>query len=256
MGTCPIRCRSNLTILENPPEREIESNQESIIVSLYDYPSFGPNDLTMCMGERLTVMSDDGDFMMVRSSTTGRDSYVPTNYTAKVTSRWLFTGISRLKAVELLMHSNNQTGAFLIRDSETNRDCYSLSILKRANSSYLDCVKHYRITILQNGWVYISPGLTFACLHDLVGHYSEVADGLICRLTAPCFIHGLDNAREARPVPTAIRRPTLNWKDISRSVIFRRKRTESDNSLVSEGLRDAITSYLQMTEGNDHSWDT
>lgn len=42
----------------------------------------------------------------------------------------------------------------------------------------------------------------------------------------------------------------------SRSVIFKRKRTESDNSLVSEGLREAITSYLQMTEGNDHSWDT
>lgn len=42
----------------------------------------------------------------------------------------------------------------------------------------------------------------------------------------------------------------------SRSVIFRRKRTESDHSLVSEGLREAITSYLQMTEGNDHSWDT
>lgn len=41
-----------------------------------------------------------------------------------------------------------------------------------------------------------------------------------------------------------------------RSVIFRRKRTESDNSLVSEGLREAITSYLQMTEGNDHSWDS
>lgn len=41
-----------------------------------------------------------------------------------------------------------------------------------------------------------------------------------------------------------------------RSVIFKRKRTESGNSLVSEGLREAITSYLQMTEGNDHSWDT
>lgn len=35
--------------------------------------------------------------------------------------RWLFTGLSRFKAVELLMHSHNQTGAFLIRDSETNR---------------------------------------------------------------------------------------------------------------------------------------
>lgn len=46
--------------------------------------------------------------------------------------------------------------------------------------------------------------------------FTESADGLSCRLTAPCFIQGLDNAREARPIPTTIRRPTVQWKDISR----------------------------------------
>lgn len=44
--------------------------------------------------------------------------------------------------------------------------------------------------------------------------------------------------------------------DLFRSVILRRKRTDSGHSLVSEGLREAITSYLQMTEGDEHSWDT
>ncbi|XP_070758897.1 src-like-adapter 2 [Enoplosus armatus] len=253
MGTCPIRCQSTLTVLENPPEPAL---QDSITVSLCDYPSFGRTDLIMCVGEQLTIISDDGDFVMVRSTTTGRESYVPTNYTAKVTHRWLFTGIGRYKAEELLMQPNNQSGAFLIRESETSRDCYSLSVLRRTNSSHLDCVKHYRIAHLQNGWVYISPGLTFPSLHRLVEHYSELADGLCCLLTEPCFIQGFDTTREARPIPITVRRPTINWKDISRSVIFRRKRTESDNSLVSEGLRDAITSYLQMTEGCDHSWDT
>ncbi|XP_008282171.1 src-like-adapter 2 isoform X2 [Stegastes partitus] len=255
MGTCPIRCHSNRTILENAPESELPDIQESVIVSLHNYPSFGHTDLTMCIGERLTIVSDDGDFMMVRSSTTGRESYIPTNYTAQVTNRWLFTGISRYKAVELLMNPNNQTGAFLIRESETSRDSYSLSILRRSNS-HQDSVKHYRISHLPNGWFYISPGLTFSCLHQLVEHYSESANGLCCRLTVPCFIQGFDSEREARPVPTTIRRPTINWKDISRSVILKRKRTESDNSLVSEGLREAISSYLQMTDDNSHSWDT
>ncbi|KAK2862515.1 hypothetical protein Q5P01_002048 [Channa striata] len=256
MGNCPFRCQSNLTILENSPEPASPTPLESIIVSLYNYPSFGRTELTMCIGEKLILLSDDGDFMMVRSTTTGYESYIPSNYTAKVTHRWLFTGISRYKAVELLMHPNNQTGAFLIRESETNKDCYSLSVLRRTSNSYMDCVKHYRISVLQNGWNYISPGLTFPSLHHLVDHYSECADGLTCRLTVPCFIQGLDDASEARPTPIAIRRPTVNWKDISRSVIFRKKRTESDNSLVSEGLREAISSYLQMTEGSDHSWDT
>ncbi|KAG7229652.1 hypothetical protein INR49_012696 [Caranx melampygus] len=226
MGNCPIRCQSNMPILANSPEPASPATQESMTVSLYNYPSFGHTEVTMQIGERLTILSE-----------------------------WLFTGISRYKAMELLMQPNNQNGSFLIRESETVRDCYSLSVLRKFNSSYNDCVKHYRISHLQNGWVYISPGLTFPSLHHLVEHYTESPDGLVCRLTAPCYIKGLDNTREARPIPVAIRRPTINWKDISRSVIFRRKRTESDNSLVSEGLREAISSYLQMTEGNEHSWD-
>uniref|UniRef100_UPI0037E85269 src-like-adapter 2 n=1 Tax=Semicossyphus pulcher TaxID=241346 RepID=UPI0037E85269 len=253
MGTCPIKCQSNLTVIENPPEPLSQALQESLTVSLCNYPIFGQTELTMCIGERLTIKSDDGDFLMVRSTTTGRESYVPICYTAMVTHRWLFTGISRCKAVELLMQPQNLSGAFLIRESETNTDGYSLSVLKRTNSSYMDCVKHYRISNLQNGWVYISPGITFPSLQHLVDHYLECVDGLCCRLTGPCFIKGLD---QARPVPITIRRPTFNWKDISRSMLFRRKRTESDNSLVSEGLREAITSYLQMTESHDHSWDT
>ncbi|XP_035007778.2 src-like-adapter 2 [Hippoglossus stenolepis] len=258
MGTCPIKFRSSHPILETPPEPVGEGLQESVIVSLHNYPSLGHTQLamSMCIGERLTILSDDGDFIMVRSTTTGHEGYIPNTYTAKVTHRWLYTGISRLKAVELLLQPSNHNGAFLVRESETQRDCHSLSILRRTNSSYLDGVKHYRISRLQNGWVYISPGLTFPSLHHLVEHYSECADGLSSRLTAPCFIQGLSDPGEARPVPTAIRRPTINWKDISRSMLFKRKRTESDNSLVSEGLREAIISYLQMTEGNDHSWDT
>ncbi|XP_071773563.1 src-like-adapter 2 isoform X1 [Centroberyx gerrardi] len=262
MGICPIRCRSNLATLENPPEPVVPDNQRSMLVSLYDYPSYGLAEFTMHIGERLTVLSDsDGDFMMVKSTTTGHESYIPTNYTARVTNKWLFTGISRCKAVELLMLPNNQTGAFMLRDSESSRDCYSLSVLRRASSSYLASVKHYRIHRLQNGWFYISPSLTFPSLHHLVEHYSETADGLCCPLREPCFIQGSDNTTEmTRPLPTAMRRPTLNWKDVSRSMIFRKNRAESEHSLVSEGLREAITSYLYMTEANgqnnDGSWDT
>ncbi|XP_014866907.1 PREDICTED: src-like-adapter 2 [Poecilia mexicana] len=253
MGTCYTRCQCNQTVLENQSGSATPRQQESVIVSLYDYPSFEHTELTMHLGERLTVVSDDGDFVMVRSTTTGRESYVPTNYTAKVTDKWLYTGISRYKAEELLKHPSNQTGAFLIRESETNRDSYSLSILRRTGSSDLNPVKHYRISQLENSWVYISPGLTFPSLHYLVQHYSELPDGLCCRLTVPCFIQGLD---EPRPVPTTVRRPTINWREISRSVILGRKRTESDNSLVSDGLREAISSYLQLTECKDYSWDT
>lgn len=47
--------------------------------------------------------------------------------------RWLFAGISRYKAIELLMLPNNRNGAFLIRESETNT---GLSV-QTANASEL-----------------------------------------------------------------------------------------------------------------------
>uniref|UniRef100_A0A667WZZ9 Src like adaptor 2a n=1 Tax=Myripristis murdjan TaxID=586833 RepID=A0A667WZZ9_9TELE len=252
MGNCPPRCRSNLATFENtenPPQPPM-----NMVVSLYDYPTYGLAELTMHIGERLTIVSDDGDFLMVKSENTGLESYIPTNYTAKVSHRWLFTGISRYKAVELLLLPHNQTGAFMVRQSQSNKGL-------RANSSYLDSVKHYRIYSLQNGWFYISPNLTFPSLHHLVEHYSESADGLCSVLREPCHIRGSGNTTEmTRPVPIAIRRPTLNWKDVTSSMIFKRNRTESEHSLVSEGLREAISSYLYMTEANgnksDFSWDT
>lgn len=253
MGTCPTRCHSKPTVSGNPAEPEYPAFQESVIVSLHDYPSFGQTELTMHIGDRLTVISNDGDFMMVKSLTTMRESYIPSSYTAKVTHRWLYTGISRFKAVELLMLPDNINGSFLIRESETKQDCYSLSVLRRGDHTNVDSVKHYRIAHHPNGWLYVSPGLTFPSLQCLIDHYTENADGLCCQLTKPCFIGGMDNIR---PTPMVIRKPTVNWKDISRSVILKRNRRENGNSLVSEGLCEAINSYLLMTEGNDLSWDT
>lgn len=121
--------------------------------------------------------------------------------------RWLFTGVSRYKAIELLMLPNNHNGAFLIRESQTNTglsvqagnggeqmvnvlekhpDCclgadgYSLSILRRSSSPFHDSVKHYRICCLPNGWFYISPRLTFPSLHHLVEHYSGGYPAFCC----------------------------------------------------------------------------
>lgn len=91
--------------------------EDAIIVSLCNHPAFGQIDPTMCIGERLTVLSEwvtplsvfhllhrddlhdltaafffpplnsDGDFLIVRSATTGLESYIPTSYTAKVTHK-------------------------------------------------------------------------------------------------------------------------------------------------------------------------
>lgn len=52
--------------------------------------------------------------------------------------------------------------------------CYSLSVRRGERAAWAS-VTHYRIHRLDNGWLYISPRLTFPSLHNLVDHYSDNA---------------------------------------------------------------------------------
>ena len=53
--------------------------------------------------------------------------------------RWYFGKIKRIEAEKKLLLPQNEHGAFLIRDSESRRNDYSLSVRDG------DTVKHYRI---------------------------------------------------------------------------------------------------------------
>lgn len=218
-----------------------------VLVSLYDYPSRGPGDCTIRVGERLNILSDEGEWFKVSSSATGNESYIPSNYTAKLYNRWQFVGLSKQKSEELLMLPHNQPGSFLIRESETFLGNYTLSV-RKSSSQERASVKHYRISCIDNGWFYISPGLTFRSLSDLITHYS-VSDGLCCTLGEPCYIIGSNNVPVVNGAPpAAVKRPTINWKDVDSSMIFSQTKDGAEDSLVSEGLKEAINSYLYMTE--------
>lgn len=58
--------------------------------------------------------------------------------------------------------------------SLSSSGCYSLSVRLSRPASW-DRVRHYRIQRLDNGWLYISPRLTFPSLLALVDHYSGTA---------------------------------------------------------------------------------
>ncbi|KAJ8411999.1 hypothetical protein AAFF_G00142660 [Aldrovandia affinis] len=250
MGSCPSKGRrgSSTMTQQASSEPSILDTHRYMVVALYSYPAGGPTECNIRVGERLNVLSDEGDWWRVSSTATGQESYMPSNYTAKVFHSWLFEGISREKAEELLLLPHNQAGSFMIRESHTHSGAYSLSVRRNTSSSW-DSVKHYRIHRLQNGWFYISPGLTFPSLIQLVDHYSEAGDGLCCSLREPCFIQGSNNVPVVTgPPPMAVRRPTLNWKDVDSSMLFGRETVDAEKSLVSEGLREAINSYLFMTE--------
>ncbi|KAF5908533.1 src-like-adapter [Clarias magur] len=140
------------------------SDDENLVV-ISDYPSRDISQSIFKMGEKLKVLAQEASWWKVRSLQTGTENYIPSNYVAKVYHGWLFEGVGRQKAEELLHLPGNTVGSFLIRESPSQRGVYSLSVRHRS-------VKHYKIFRLDNSWYYISPRLTFQCLEDMVNHYS------------------------------------------------------------------------------------
>ncbi|KAL8181774.1 UNVERIFIED_CONTAM: hypothetical protein K2H54_027469 [Gekko kuhli] len=142
--------------------------RSDFLAVLYDYPTPDIGQPIFQVGEKLRVIADEGGWWRARSLTTGHENYIPEDCVAKVYHGWLFEGLGREKAEELLQLPNTKTGSFMIRKSETTKGLYSLSVRHIQ-------VKHYRIFRLPNNWYYISPRQTFQCLEDLVNHYSEEA---------------------------------------------------------------------------------
>ncbi|XP_042317495.1 src-like-adapter 2 isoform X2 [Sceloporus undulatus] len=231
----------NPSLVVTPPGANI-----SIAIAVCNFPS-GHAEPILRMGEQLKLLSEEGEWWKVESIVTGKDCYIPSNHVAKISHRWLYEGISRAKAEELLLLPYNCEGSFLVRDSQVRKGCYSLSIRHTSHASW-DCVKHYRINCLENSWLYISPRLTFSSLQELVDYYSETRDGLCCCLKEPCFIQGsTSHLLHNLSKPVVVSKPALNWQEINSSD-FLAEGPVPEDSPISLGLREAVTSYLLITE--------
>ncbi|XP_033873870.1 tyrosine-protein kinase Fyn isoform X2 [Acipenser ruthenus] len=162
----------------------------TLFVALYDYEARTEDDLSFRKGEKFQILnSTEGDWWEARSLTTGGTGYIPSNYVAPVDSiqaeEWYFGKLGRKDAERQLLSSGNPRGTFLIRESETTKGAFSLSI-RDWDDIKGDHVKHYKIRKLDSGGYYITTRAQFETLQQLVHHYSERAAGLCCRLVVPC----------------------------------------------------------------------
>lgn len=153
-----------------------------LFVALFDYDARTEDDLCFKRGETLEIMNDlQGDWWYARSLKTGKCGFIPSNYVARDKSidaqPWYFGKLRRIDAEKLLMLAVNDHGAFLVRDSESRQNEFSLSVRDGA------VVKHYRIRQLDNGGFFIARRVAFGTLQELVQHYQEDADGLCVVLT-------------------------------------------------------------------------
>ncbi|NXP80248.1 SRC kinase, partial [Ramphastos sulfuratus] len=159
-------------------------------VALYDYESRTETDLSFKKGERLQIVNNtEGDWWLAHSLTTGQTGYIPSNYVAPSDSiqaeEWYFGKITRRESERLLLNPENPRGTFLVRESETTKGAYCLSVSDFDNAKGLN-VKHYKIRKLDSGGFYITSRTQFNSLQQLVAYYSKHADGLCHRLTNVC----------------------------------------------------------------------
>lgn len=205
-----------------------------VFIALYDYETRTEEDLRFKKGEHLEILDNkQGDWWFARSKKTRMKGYIPSNYVAKLKSieaePWFFGKIKRVEAERKLLSAENEHGAFLIRDSESRRDDYSLSVRDG------DTVKHYRVRKLDEGGYFIARRTAFRNLKDLVKHYSQNADGLCVELRKPCV-------QIEEPTPRGLSYNTHDdWEIDKRSLTFIRELGHGQFGQVYEGLWNGTT---------------
>ncbi|CAL8371124.1 unnamed protein product [Boreogadus saida] len=162
----------------NPQIRPVgnTSGGVTLFIALYDYDARTEDDLTFKKGEKFHIINNtEGDWWEARSLDTGHSGYIPSNYVAPIDSiqaeEWYFGKMGRKDAERQLLGQGNQRGTFLIRESETTKGAYSLSI-RDWDDNKGDHVKHYKIRKLDQGGYYITTRSQFDTVHELVDHYT------------------------------------------------------------------------------------
>lgn len=202
-----------------------------VLLALYEYDSRTPDDLAFKKGEHLetTLSLMNGDWWLARSKTTKRIGYIPSNFVAELKSLgaepWYFGKIGRIEAERLLRLPANSDGAFIIRDSDTCENQFSLSL------RHGEEVKHYRVRQFEAGGFYINKKTVFSTIHDLVLHYSNAADGLCINLREPCV------SKFDKPATSGLSHDTCDqWEIDKKQLTLGRELGRGQFGQVFEGL--------------------
>ncbi|NXI17170.1 FRK kinase, partial [Irena cyanogastra] len=162
-------------------------------VALFDYKARTEDDLSFRAGDKLEVLNASHEgwwyaklLLPEGSVCPGRKltGYIPANYIAADQSieaePWFFGPTKRADAERQLLYPENREGAFLIRESESLKGEYALSVFDGTS------VKHYRIK-RKDGNFFLTERKTFKTMNKLVDYYSKNNDGLCVLLRQPCL---------------------------------------------------------------------
>ncbi|XP_072304738.1 uncharacterized protein [Eucyclogobius newberryi] len=146
----------------------------SIYVALRDFVAGQEDEMSFQKGERFTVLGRSEQWWTVqrmdREGQVRGTGNVPYNYLERVesleTQPWFCGMLSRSEAEDLIMNSESENGAFLVRRSETEAG-YVLSV-----KSWTP-VKHYKVEQDEDNAYHLQSSPHFASLVDLVHHFTD-----------------------------------------------------------------------------------
>ncbi|CAO2628007.1 Tyrosine-protein kinase FRK [Lemmus lemmus] len=157
---------------ETPRSEEPQRSHGHYFVALFDYEARTEEDLSFRAGDKLQVLDTSHEgWWLARHLEKQLQGYIPSNYVAEdrtlQAEPWFFGAIKRADAERQLQYSENQTGAFLIRESESQKGDFSLSG-RRIALRHEGIVKHYRIRRLDEGGFFLTRRKTFSTLNEFV----------------------------------------------------------------------------------------
>ncbi|XP_068217310.1 tyrosine-protein kinase Src42A-like [Palaemon carinicauda] len=167
-------------LLPNNPE----TPNKRLYVALYDYDARTEGELTIRVDDVVELIEETTSGWWYVKRSEDELGYVPANYIAECMSMqaqsWFFAGIRRVECEHLLLSYPNDQGSFLIRESETRKNEYSLSV--RCD----DKVRHYKILVSEEYGYSINKTVKFSSLPELVNFYQRESAGLCTVLNKPC----------------------------------------------------------------------
>uniref|UniRef100_A0A3B4B4C0 Tyrosine-protein kinase n=1 Tax=Periophthalmus magnuspinnatus TaxID=409849 RepID=A0A3B4B4C0_9GOBI len=152
-----------------------DTSSEAIYVAMWPFEARSEDEMSFDKGDLFDVLSRNGDWWKARRiDKNGRvlgTGIVPSNYLERAETEakevWYFGTMNRFEAQGHLMSSENQSGAFLIRQSDRESVGYVLSV--RSDTR----VKHFKVIKDNSNQFHIEPSTHFPTLIDLVEHYKN-----------------------------------------------------------------------------------
>lgn len=171
----------NLPSTPEPPAQvpvfQPENPNQFEVVAMYPYQGLDATDLSMVAQDRLLILEQPEEHWWKARSQSGKEGMIPSNYVRKIgmeSEPWFHGKISRAQASNMLKLANTE-GCFLVRESESKKGQYSLSV------SHGSALRHYHIQN-EGDQIWVNDRHKFTSIPKLIEYHKLNSGGLVTRL--------------------------------------------------------------------------